>query len=31
MYLGQVLADGSVKILSSFKNVDPGNQCPAMN
>jgi len=28
MYLGQVQKDGSVKILESFKNVDPGNQCP---
>ena len=28
MYLGQVQKDGSVKILSSFKDVDPGNQCP---
>jgi urea transport system substrate-binding protein len=28
MYLGQVQKDGSVKILSSFANVDPGQQCP---
>ncbi len=28
MYLGQVQADGSVKVLESFKNVNPGNQCP---
>ncbi len=28
MYLGQVQADGSVKVLESFKDVDPGNQCP---
>ena len=28
MYLGQVQKDGSVKILESFKNVDPGAQCP---
>jgi branched-chain amino acid transport system substrate-binding protein len=28
MYLGQVQKDGSVKILDSFKDVDPGNQCP---
>lgn len=28
MYLGQVQKDGSVKIISSFPNVDPGEQCP---
>ncbi len=28
MYLGQVQEDGSVKTLSTFKNVDPGDQCP---
>jgi len=28
MYLGQVQKDGSVKILSTFKDVNPGNQCP---
>jgi branched-chain amino acid transport system substrate-binding protein len=28
MYLGQVQKDGSVKILDSFANVDPGEQCP---
>jgi urea transport system substrate-binding protein len=28
MYLGQVQGDGSVKVLDSFKNVDPGDQCP---
>ncbi|WP_029355018.1 substrate-binding protein [Bosea sp. 117] len=28
MYLGQVQPDGSVKIMSEFKNVDPGPQCP---
>ena len=28
MYLGQVQGDGSVKVLESFKNVDPGDQCP---
>ncbi len=28
MYLGQVQKDGTVKILSSFKDVDPGPQCP---
>jgi urea transport system substrate-binding protein len=30
MYLGQVQQDGSVKILSTFKDVDPGAQCPAL-
>jgi urea transport system substrate-binding protein len=28
MYLGQVQKDGSIKILESFRNVDPGAQCP---
>ena len=28
MYLGEVQADGSVKVVSSFENVDPGEQCP---
>ncbi|MBJ3777031.1 substrate-binding protein [Acuticoccus mangrovi] len=28
MYLGQVQADGSVKVVESFPNVDPGEQCP---
>ena len=28
MYLGQVQADGGVKVISSFKDVDPGTQCP---
>jgi branched-chain amino acid transport system substrate-binding protein len=28
MYLGQVHADGSVKIVKSFPDVDPGDQCP---
>jgi branched-chain amino acid transport system substrate-binding protein len=28
MYLGQVQKDGSIKILDSFPNVDPGAQCP---
>ena len=28
MYLGQVQADGSVKVASTFKDVDPGEQCP---
>ena len=30
MYLGQVQADGSVKVSETFKNVDPGEQCPKM-
>ena len=28
MYLGQVQGDGSVKVIQSFPNVDPGPQCP---
>jgi urea transport system substrate-binding protein len=28
MYLGQVQADGNVKVIQAFKDVDPGNQCP---
>lgn len=28
MYLGQVQADGSVNVIQSFENVDPGEQCP---
>ena len=28
MYLGQVQQDGSVKVIQTFKDVDPGNQCP---
>ena len=30
MYLGQAMKDGSVKMLSSFKDVDPGDQCPTL-
>lgn len=30
MYLGQVQADGSVKVIQSFANVDPGEQCPKL-
>jgi branched-chain amino acid transport system substrate-binding protein len=30
MYLGQVQKDGSIKILESFKDVDPGDQCPKL-
>jgi branched-chain amino acid transport system substrate-binding protein len=28
MYLGQVQADGTVKVIQAFKDVDPGEQCP---
>ncbi|MCT7667493.1 substrate-binding protein [Shinella kummerowiae] len=28
MYLGQVREDGSVNVVDSFKDVDPGEQCP---
>jgi len=28
MYMGQVQADGAVKILEAFKAVSPGAQCP---
>ena len=28
MYLGQVQADGGVKVIQSFPSVDPGAQCP---
>jgi len=31
MYLGQVQNDGSVKVVKSFKDVAPGEQCPALN
>lgn len=30
MYLGQVQEDGSVKVVGSFKDVDPGEQCPQL-
>ena len=30
MYLGQVQADGSVKVIQTFANVDPGEQCPKL-
>ena len=29
MYLGEVQADGSVKIVKMFPKVDPGDQCPS--
>jgi branched-chain amino acid transport system substrate-binding protein len=28
MYLAQVKEDGGIKLISSFKDVDPGEQCP---
>jgi branched-chain amino acid transport system substrate-binding protein len=28
MYLGQVQSDGTVKVAATFKDVDPGAQCP---
>ncbi|SNS01927.1 substrate-binding protein [Antarctobacter heliothermus] len=28
MYLGKVMADGSVEVVDAFEAVDPGNQCP---
>ena len=30
MYLGQVQKDGSIKLLETFKDVDPGAQCPKL-
>ena len=30
MYLGQVQGDGSVKVIDTFKDVDPGAQCPSL-
>ena len=30
MYLGEVQGNGSVKVVKSFKDVDPGDQCPAL-
>ncbi|QBP76690.1 amino acid ABC transporter [Herbaspirillum huttiense] len=30
MRLGQVQADGSIRILETFASVDPGNQCPSV-
>jgi urea transport system substrate-binding protein len=30
MYLGQVQADGGVKVIKSFSDVDPGEQCPSL-
>jgi len=31
MYLGQVQKDGSVRMIATFPNVDPGEQCPNLN
>lgn len=31
MYLGQVQADGAVRVISTFKNVSPGKQCPHLS
>jgi branched-chain amino acid transport system substrate-binding protein len=28
MYLAQVQPDGGIKLIKSFANVDPGEQCP---
>ena len=30
MYMGQVQKDGSIKLLETFKDVDPGEQCPKL-
>ncbi len=30
MYLGQVKDDGSIEVIKSFENVDPGDQCPQL-
>ena len=30
MYLAQVQADGGIKLISSFENVDPSEQCPQL-
>ena len=30
MYLGRVKGDGSVEVINSFPNVDPGKQCPRL-
>ena len=30
MYLGQVQEDGSVEVIESFEDVDPGEQCPQL-
>jgi urea transport system substrate-binding protein len=30
MYLGQVKDGGSVEVIKTFENVDPGEQCPKL-
>ncbi|MEO8040335.1 MAG: substrate-binding protein [Betaproteobacteria bacterium] len=30
MYLGKVKADGTIEVLETFKDVDPGEQCPKL-
>ncbi|MEE7488023.1 hypothetical protein MOF7_24390 [Methylobacterium oryzae] len=30
MYLGQIQKDGTVKVAGTFKDVDPGEQCPKL-
>jgi urea transport system substrate-binding protein len=30
MYMGQVQKDGGIKLLETFKDVDPGEQCPKL-
>jgi len=30
MYMGQVQKDGTIKLLETFKDVDPGEQCPKL-
>ena len=30
IYLGQVGSDGSESLISTFKDVDPGDQCPRL-
>ncbi|MBX9961511.1 MAG: substrate-binding protein [Burkholderiales bacterium] len=30
MYLGKVKADGGIEVLETFKDVDPGEQCPKL-
>jgi urea transport system substrate-binding protein len=31
MYLGKVKDDGTVEVISTFENVDPGEQCPKLD
>ncbi|MDO9710765.1 substrate-binding protein [Paracraurococcus lichenis] len=30
MYLGQMQQDGSIRVIKTFENVDPGEQCPKL-